>query len=132
MCIFGFHLSSDLFVSSGEVRSGKQVTIVNLCKSPHIIIIIIIIITIIGRRLCPVVGRRPHHAVSKLACLVQSSTRSCRSSICPGRLSTAWLVFFVVFSLSYGLHVVTREVHWSSLWRLMSPAQVHIIFLTYA
>ena len=32
------------------------------------------------------------HAVSKLACLVLSSARSCRSSICPGRLSTVWLV----------------------------------------
>ena len=30
----------------------------------------------------------PQHAVSKLAYLVLSSARSCRSSVCPGRLST--------------------------------------------
>ena len=36
------------------------------------------------------VGRRPQHAVSKLPCLVLSSAISCRSSICPGRLSIAW------------------------------------------
>ena len=44
------------------------------------------------------VGRRPQHAVSKIPCLVLSSAISCRSSICPGRLSTAWLVSLVVFS----------------------------------
>ena len=38
------------------------------------------------------VGRRPQHAVSKLACLVLSSARSCRSSICSGRDTAAWLV----------------------------------------
>ena len=32
--------------------------------------------------------------------------------------------------LSYGLQVVTREVHWSSLRRLICPAQDHFIFLT--
>ena len=32
--------------------------------------------------------------------------------------------------LSYGLHVVTREVHRSSLRRLICPAQDHFIFLT--
>ena len=59
---------------------------------------IIIIIIIIRQPLCPVVGRRPQHAVSKLPCLVLSSAISCRSSICPGRLSIAWLVSLVVFS----------------------------------
>ena len=39
----------------------------------------------------------PQHAISKLACLVLSSARSCRSSICLGRLSTAWLISLVVF-----------------------------------
>ena len=58
----------------------------------------VIIIIIIRQPLCPVVGRRPQHAISKLACLVLSSAISCRSSICPGRLSTAWLVSLVVFS----------------------------------
>ena len=38
--------------------------------------------------LCPVVGRRPQHVVSKLPRLVLFSAISCRSSICPGRLST--------------------------------------------
>ena len=52
------------------------------------VILHLIIIIIIRQPLCPVVGRRPQHAVSKLPCLVQSSAISCRSSICPGRLST--------------------------------------------
>ena len=59
---------------------------------------IIIIIIIIRQPLCPVVGRRPQHAISKLLCLVLSSAISCRSSICLGRLSTAWLVSLVVCS----------------------------------
>ena len=62
-----------------------------------------------------------------------SAARSCRSSICPGRLSTVWLVSLVVFSSNYchnGLQVVTREVHQSYLWRLICPAQDHLIFLT--
>ena len=80
---------------------------------------------------CPVVGRRPQHVVSKLPCLVLSSAISCRSSICPGRLFTAWLVSLVVLSChNYGLQVVTREVHRLSLRRLICPAQDHFIFLT--
>ena len=59
---------------------------------------VFIIIIIIRQPLCPLVGRRPQHAVSKLPCLVLSSAISCRSSICPGRLSIAWLVSLVVFS----------------------------------
>ena len=63
-----------------------------------------IIIIIIRQPLCPVVGRRPQHIVSKLPCLVLSSAISCRSSICPSRLSTAWLVshssFLVIWSPS--------------------------------
>ena len=55
-------------------------------------------IIIIRQPLCPVVGRRPQHAVSKLPCLVLSSAISCRSSICLGRLSTDWLVSLLVFS----------------------------------
>ena len=80
------------------------------------------IIIIIGQPYCPVVGRMPQHAVSKLACLVQSSARSCRSSICSGRLSTAWLGSLVVFSC--------HMVHRSSLRWLICPAQDHLIFLT--
>ena len=79
--------------------------------------------------LCPVVGRMPRHAVSKLAYIVQSSARSCRSSICPGRLSTAWLVSLVVFSWHNGLQVVTRMVHRSSFRRLICPDQDNFIFL---
>ena len=63
-------------------------------------------------------------------CLVLSSAISCCSSICPGRLSTAWLVSLVISSCHYGLQVVTREVHRSSLWRLICPAQDHFTFLT--
>ena len=40
---------------------------------------------ILGQPLCPVVGRRRQHAVSKLACIVQSSARSYPASICLGR-----------------------------------------------
>ena len=40
----------------------------------------------------------PQHAASKLPYIAQSSTRSCRSSICQDRLSTAWLLSLVVFS----------------------------------
>ena len=81
----------------------------------------VIIIIIIRQPLCPVVGRRPQHAVSKLPCLVLSSAISCRSSMCPGRLSTAWLVSLVVFSCQ-------RVVHRLSLRRLICPAQDHFIF----
>ena len=76
-------------------------------------------------------GRRHQHAVSKLPCLVLSSAISCRSSICPGCLSTAWLVSVVLFSChNYGLQVVTREVHRSSFRRLICPVQVHFICIT--
>ena len=71
-------------------------------------------IIIIGQPLCPVVGRRPQHAVSKLPCLVLSSAISRRSSICPGRLSTAWLGFPVVFSC----HMVSKWWHARSIGRL--------------
>ena len=62
---------------------------------------------------------------------MKSSAISCHSSIYPGRFSTAWLVSLVVFSChSYGLQVMTREVHRSSLRRLICPVQDHFIFLT--
>ena len=49
----------------------------------------------------------------------------------PGRLSIAWLVSLVVFSChNYGLQVVTREVHRSSLRRLICPTQDYFICLT--
>ena len=57
------------------------------------------------------VGRRPQHASSKLACLVLSSARSCHSSICPGRLFIAWLVFLVIFSC----HMVAMWWHSRSI-----------------
>ncbi len=85
----------------------------------------------IRQPLCPVVGQRPQ-ALSMSSPndrLVLSSAISCRSSICPGRLSTAWLVSLVVFSC-HGLQAVTREVNRSSLKRLICPAQDHFIFLT--
>ena len=76
-----------------------------------------------------------------LACIVLFSARSCRSSICLGHLSTAWLVSLVFFSF----HMVSRLWHarsisnrwggcytlprtisffshcWLYLWRLSSP-----------
>ena len=97
---------------------------------PDIVLKIIIIIIIIRQSLCPVAGRRPQQAVSKLPSLVLSSAISVRSRICPGRLSTAWLVSIVVFYCHNGLQVVTREVHLSSLRRLICPVQDHFMFLT--
>ena len=104
---------------------------VSLCKTNicnfhnHYASTIFIIIVVI------LIGRRPQHAVSKLACFVLSSARSCRSSICPSSLSTAWLVSIDVFSChNYGIQVVTHEVHRSSLRRLMCPAQDDLMFLT--
>ena len=61
----------------------------------------------------PVVGRRHQHASSKLPSSVLSSARSCRSSICLGRLSTAWLVSLVVFSC----HMVPKWCHARSIGR---------------
>ena len=63
---------------------------------------------------CLVVGRSPRHHVSKLAYLVLSSARSCRSSICPGRLSIVWLVSVVVFSY----RMVSKWWHARSIGRL--------------
>ena len=93
---------------------------------------LIIIIIIIRQPLCPVVGRRPQHAVSKLSCIVRSFAIChivslqylSRSSL--HRLAGLPCRLF----LSYGLQVVTREVHRSSLRRLICPAQDHFIFLT--
>ncbi len=87
-----------------------------------------IIIIIIRQPFCPVVGRRSQHVVSKWPCLVLSSAISLqylsRSSLY--RLAGLPCRLF----LSYGLQVVTREVHRSSLRRLIFPAQDHFIFLT--
>ena len=62
-----------------------------------------------------------------MQCLVLSSAKSCRFSICPGRLTTAGLVS-LVFSCHNGLQVATREVHRPSLRWLICA--VHLIFLT--
>ena len=75
------------------------------------------------------VVRRPQHAVSKLACLVLSSARACRSSIL-SRSSLRRLAGLPCrLFLLYGLQVVTREVHRSSLRQLICPSQDHFIFL---
>ena len=61
--------------------------------------------------------------VSSLACHVLSSARACRSSICPGHLSTGWLVSLVILSPSgdtRGPSVVFE-----------AAAQDHLIFLTF-
>ena len=82
-------------------RTGRSAGIRRICPSQWFLRIrTAVIIIIIRQPLCPVVGRRPQHAVSKLPCLVLSSAISCRSSICLGRLSTAWLVSIAVFSWS--------------------------------
>ena len=76
--------------------SDNVVERINSTQTLHddveVLVSIATFIVIIRQPLCPVVGR----VVSKLACLVPSSARSCRSSICPGRLSTALLVSLVV------------------------------------
>ena len=74
------------------------------CTRYGIFCCVFVIIIIIRQPLCPVVGRRPQHVVSKWPCHVLSSAISCRSSICPGRLSTAWLVSLDVFSC----HMVSK------------------------
>ena len=102
---------SSRLTSSGKVSAGSVwafIPISNMastrltsCPSQHphlswvlqslqcrVYIYIYIYIYIIRQPLCPVVGRRPQHVVSKLLCLVLFSAISCRSSICPGRLST--------------------------------------------
>ena len=76
------------------------------------------------------VGRRPQHAVSKLPCLVLSSAISCRSrfiQVVSPPLGWSPLSSFLVI---YGLQVVTREVHRSTLRRLICSAQDHFICLT--
>ena len=91
--------------------------------------VLLVIIIIIRQPLCPVVGRRPQHTVSKLPCLVLSSAISCRSSICLGRLSTAWLVSLVVFSCHWSPSADTRGP--SVVFEAVEcPAQDHFIFLT--
>ena len=82
-------MTSILVLDKSDVDVSEKVRLYNQA---------FIIIIIIRQPLCPVVGRRPQQAVSKLPCLVLSSAISCRSSICPGRLSIAWLVSLVVFS----------------------------------
>ena len=84
------------FFSEAKLGNGPMVPPNGLFRISSYVVFVIIII--IRQPLCPVVGRRPQHAVSKLPCLVLSSAISCRSSICPGRLSIAWLVSLVVFS----------------------------------
>ena len=90
---------------------------------------IIIIIIITRQPLCPVVGRIPQHAVSKLPGLGLSlpyrvAPVFARSSL--HRLAGLPCRLF----LSYGLQVVTREVHRSSLRRLICPTQDYFICLT--
>ena len=108
-------------------------------------LIISIIIIIIEQPCCPVVGQKPRHTVSKLACLALSSARFWRSSFCPGRLSTAWLVSLVIFSC----HMFSKWCHarfngrlwytlpktisffsqcWLYLWHLSSPWPRHWSF----
>ena len=91
-----------IYDSGRRIKEEPKQSLEHLCMWYYYKILIIIII--IRQPLCPVVGRRPQHAVSKLACLVLSSAISCCSSICPGRFSTAWLISLVVFSC----HMVSK------------------------
>ena len=59
-----------------EINSATIIDCVLVCRL--LIIIIIITMIIIGQPECPVGGRR-RHAASKIACIVLSSVRSCRS-----------------------------------------------------
>ena len=80
----------------------------------------------------PVVPRgwaRPRYAATKLAYLVFPFAISCRSSICPGRISAAWLVSHIALSCRM-VYVVARDAHRSSLRRLIFPTQDHFSFLT--
>ena len=68
----------------------------------------------------PVVGRRPHHAVSKSACLALSSVIIIVSLQYLSRSSLHRLAGLPCrLFLSYGLQVVTREAHRSSLMLLI-------------
>ena len=72
------------------------------------------------------VGRRPQHAVSKLASLVLCQVVSLQ---CVSRSSLHRLAGLSCrLLLSNDLQMVTREVHRSSLRRLMCPAYDHFIF----
>ena len=81
------------------------------------------IVITIGQPWSHVVGRRLHHPVSMLACLMLSPARSCRSSISPGLSCHRFL--------SYVLQVGTGEMHRSCLTRPMCSAHDHFIFLTH-
>ena len=70
------------------------------------------------------------HACSMLACLLLSSARSFRSGQYWSKSSLHRLAGLPCrLFLSYGRQVVTREVHRSSLRRLICPAQDHFTFL---
>ena len=76
-----------------------------------------------SRSVPPVVWWRPQHA-SSILCHIVSLQYLSRSSL--HRLAGLHCRLF----LSYGLQVVTLEVHRPSLRRLICPAQEHFIFLT--
>ena len=104
LCFLGLDFSAETKELSGHLMQNNRSTGDTSYQLSHFTIrghrpkAYAYIIIIIRQPLCPVVGGRPQHAVSKLPCLVLSSAISCRSSIWPGRLSIAWLVSLVVFS----------------------------------
>ena len=103
------------------VLTDRHNTIIVPLMSTSRTMYFIIIIIIIRQPLCPVVGRRPQRAVS--------SAISCRSSICPGRLSTAWLVSLVVFLVTWSPSGDMRGPS-VALRRLICRAQDHFMFIT--
>ena len=80
-----------------------------------------ICLIIIRQPLCPVVGRRPQHAVFILPCLVLSSAISCRSSICPGRLSTA---------CHNGLQVRSIGRLWGCWYAMPGPFHLSVLIIS--
>ena len=84
---------------------------------------------ILWQPLCPVVGRRPQHAVSNYPVLCfPLPYRVAPVFVVSPPLGLSPLSSFLV--ILYCLQVVTREVHRSSLRRLICPAQNHFICLT--
>ncbi len=77
------------------------------------------IVIIVWLPLCTVVGRRPQHATSKLACLVLSFAISCPSTICTVRYcihsSVPQLVAILTYVLTYLNQVLCEILFYATL-----------------
>ena len=85
---------------------------------------------IVGQPYYPVVLQMPEYAASKSVCVELSSNRSYPSSICPTSSLHRVSDLSRRIILSYGIQVVTREVHRSCLRLVMFPTQDNFIVLT--